>query len=353
MKKFAVVVIALFIFAFILLTDTASFHDVKQYKSEIDYLRNRGVITGYADGTFRPHAPVTRLQAVTMILRSKGITDFAAPDPLLTDMRPGFTGYPEVAKAMELGFIAGKVNADGTKYFDPGATLTRGQFAKLIVESYNLPLDTTYRFYDVPQYVEASSYVSTLAAARITTGYRIDGTFKPNNEMSRQHFAVFMARLLNDKFKSKVPLKNPSYARDPMMMYFYVDGDDKERAVLMRTGKTSGMAEIWRYSHGDSRFDFGQYEDVKGVYSIVKDGVRVLDLKYPVKIGQSWRDPINGRSRITAVGETVTTPAGTFENVVVVEDGHGCVYYYAEHVGLVREVPADGRVFELDEFIWN
>lgn len=118
---------------------TSTFPDVTNYKDEIEYLVNKQVINGYPDGTFKPNRNLTRLQAVRMILREKGITDFTAPDPNLTDMKPGNNGYEEVAKAVEFGIIGGKTAKDGSKYFDPSAPLTRGQMSKILVEGYDLP----------------------------------------------------------------------------------------------------------------------------------------------------------------------------------------------------------------------
>ena len=102
------------------------FTDVYSYKEEIAYLANQGIIQGYPDGTFKPDQNLTRLQAVTMILREKGITDYTAPNPNFTDVLPGNYGYEIIAKAVDLGFVSGKTNKDGTKYFDASSPVTRG-----------------------------------------------------------------------------------------------------------------------------------------------------------------------------------------------------------------------------------
>jgi competence protein ComEC len=180
----------------------SSFQDVTLYEDEINFLSDQGIINGYENGTlFKPKGPIKRLQAVQMILREMGVTNYSgAPNPNFTDMKPGDYGYEEVAKAVQLGFIGGKTATNGSKYFDPWGTLTRGQMAKILVEGYNI--DGTYpkQFSDVGPSHWAVDYVSSLAGSDITTGYQ-DGSFKPENKLQRQHFAVFMARLLNDEFK--------------------------------------------------------------------------------------------------------------------------------------------------------
>jgi len=185
------------------------FPDVTFYKDEITYLTGKKIITGYPDGTFKPKQNLTRLQAVTMILREKGITNFTPPNPNFTDMKPGSYGYEIVAKAVQLGFIGGKTASDGSKFFDPSAPLTRGQMAKILSEGYNLQKTSDVPFIDVSANNGYKDYISTLATENITTGYA-DGSFKSTVNLSRAHFAVFMARLLDDKFKIVTSTKSES-----------------------------------------------------------------------------------------------------------------------------------------------
>lgn len=177
------------------------FKDVKLYEEEITYLSDKGIIKGYEGGYFKPEVSIKRIQAVQMILREKGITDFTAPNPGFTDMKPGDYGYAEVSKAVQLGIIGGKTDAKtGKKYFDPMGTLTRGQMAKILVLAYDIKGTYNGSFTDVSPSSEVHGYVSALAANNITTGYG-DNTFRPNATMSRQHFSLFFARYLNPAFK--------------------------------------------------------------------------------------------------------------------------------------------------------
>jgi competence protein ComEC len=198
-----------FLLAFILVfslftpvTNAASkFPDVDKYIEEIEYLANLGIISGNTDGTFAPEESIQRVHAVQMILREKEIANFNAPNPNFVDIQPGDYGYEEVAKAVELGFIDGTVDAKtGKKYFKPTGTLTRAEMARILVDAYDLEGSYHDNFTDVSSKHWASPYVSTLAANNITVGYP-NGTFKPSVAISREHFAAFMARQLNDEFK--------------------------------------------------------------------------------------------------------------------------------------------------------
>ena len=171
------------------------------FSEEIYYLSGKGIIKGYPDGKFYPKASIKRIDAVRMIIREMNPKDMSAPNPRYSDMNPKSPGYAEFAKAVEIGFISGKVKADGTKYFDPNATMTRAEMAKILVEGYpnNLAYDGNKTFRDVSSKHWAKSYISRLATGQITRGHG-DGTFKPNDDLSREHFSAFMARLLSSNF---------------------------------------------------------------------------------------------------------------------------------------------------------
>lgn len=175
-----------------------SFPDVKEYKAEIEFLTGKGIINGHSDGTFHPKENLKRVHAVEMVLREMGIKNFNAPNPGFVDLKRGQYGYEAVSKAVELGFINGEVRK-GKKYFDPNGTLTRGEMAKILTEAYKLSQDKNIQFKDVSAKHWTKPYVSRLATAGVTNGYP-GNTFKPDENIERQHFAVFMARLLNDEF---------------------------------------------------------------------------------------------------------------------------------------------------------
>ncbi|WP_282020592.1 D-alanyl-D-alanine carboxypeptidase family protein [Planomicrobium okeanokoites] len=173
-----------------------TFPDLKDFKAEIEYLTGLEIIRGYPDGTFRPAASITRLDAVRMILREMKIEDPAASDPGFSDMDSSTEGYAEVAKAVEIGFINGKTTKEGERFFDPKGKLTRAEMAKILTEAYTLVANNNVKFVDVSTGHWANAYISRLATAKVTDGFP-GGYFKPESSLERQHFAVFMARLLN------------------------------------------------------------------------------------------------------------------------------------------------------------
>lgn len=352
MKKIGVFLMA-FVIAFFTLTSSnasaASFSDVKKNKEEIGYLADNKIVGGYPDGTFRPATELTRLQGVRVLLKAKGITNLTAPNPKFTDMSPGSNGYADVAKAVQLGIISGKTKKDGSKYFDPSGKLTRGQMAKIIVETMGYKIDTSHSFRDLPKTSGYYNYVSTLAAERITEGYE-DGTFRPNETVTRQHFSVFVARMLNDKFKPNP--KPKSYLMDNTKDYSW-EYQDKGKTYLSKVSYISRDAhaggilwDLWQESSSDGEvYRFLVREDKDALYLGYPESYFNIEIAYPMYEGKKFEDWASADTyTIVSINRVVTTKAGTFNNVVEVRSGRGATYYYAPNVGLIKSVE-NGKTF--------
>ncbi|MGM9928490.1 MAG: S-layer homology domain-containing protein [Bacillus sp. (in: firmicutes)] len=175
---------------------TNSFPDVSSFKEEIEFLTGEGIIFGFSDGTFRPNAPIQRVQAVVMLMRDLKPELGDAPNPGFSDIKPGDFGYEEVAKAVELGIINGK----GNNKFDPRGNLTRAEMAIILSRAYELGGIYPKGFSDVSMSSVAYWHISTLAANNITVGYP-DGTFRPSQTINRAQFSAFMARILEPGFQ--------------------------------------------------------------------------------------------------------------------------------------------------------
>jgi len=127
-----------------------TFSDVKKEKWYTDYViwaAEKGVVEGYPDGTFRPEAPVTREEAVTILGRYHNKN---APGMIMSDamLRPYYphTDTAEISdwaeKWVHLGMSLGAVHYEEAAldadpetapeyYFRPGDTITRAEAAKV------------------------------------------------------------------------------------------------------------------------------------------------------------------------------------------------------------------------------
>jgi hypothetical protein len=178
-----------------------SFSDVgPRFEEEIEYLTSRNITKGYSNGTFGVNKPVTRGEAVTMIVRELGIPIDGAPNPGFTDFKSGDGFYTQVAHAVKHGIIQGKVAADGSRYFDPKGSLSRSEMAIILAGAYDIPLDRLDVGYkDLPSTMTSKPYINAVANGGVAFGYE-DGTFRPYASITRQEFAAMLARTLSNDF---------------------------------------------------------------------------------------------------------------------------------------------------------
>jgi beta propeller repeat protein len=150
------------------------------------YLASRGVISGYADGTFRPSNLTTRGQLAKIIVLGEGWAIDTSRGPHFSDVPPGAVFYDVIETAVNHGIISGY--ADGS--FRPGNNVTRGQLCKIIVRAQNWAPDTTGgpHFSDVPPDAVFYDVIETAFHHGIISGYA-DGTFRPGNSATRGQIA--------------------------------------------------------------------------------------------------------------------------------------------------------------------
>lgn len=105
----------------------------------------------------------------------------------------------------------GLVSGDEAAQFRPEAPLTRGQLAKLLVTGLGHGADATQlkgaptRFTDVPATHWAAGWVEAMAELGLTTGYP-DGTFHPDEPLTRAEVAVTLARAMGLTVEASVPV---------------------------------------------------------------------------------------------------------------------------------------------------
>ena len=96
---------------------------------------NRGVISGYADGTFRWGNNITRGQLCKIVVLAEGWAINTAGGPHFTDVPASDPFYALVETAFNHQIISGY--ADGT--FRPGNNATRGQISKIVYAAITAP----------------------------------------------------------------------------------------------------------------------------------------------------------------------------------------------------------------------
>ena len=121
---------------------TPTFSDVPAMSPYFYYIENayaHGVVSGYADGTFRPFNSITRAQLSKMIAVAEGWAPIQPNPPSFTDVPSTYWAFGFVEAVHARGVVAGY--ADGT--FQPANEATRGQLSKMLSTAFQVPADGT------------------------------------------------------------------------------------------------------------------------------------------------------------------------------------------------------------------
>jgi len=172
------------------------FPDISGHYAEkhIVQLAESNIVNGYEDGTFRPDGNITRAEFASMIVNAlekgcgyklEGSNTF--PDTI------GHWGENHISKLIACGIVNGY--EDGT--FKPDSAITRGQaaimganmlyYCGISPQSHNSYPDTVGHY--------ADSHIQTLEYYGVTNGYD-DGTFKPDNNVTRGQAAMIIRNCL-------------------------------------------------------------------------------------------------------------------------------------------------------------
>lgn len=170
----------------------------------------RGIISGYADGTFKPNNQVTRGQLAKIVSNAAGFTE--SPDPqIFEDVPSSNTFYEWINRLTRRGYMGGypcggpgEPCTTGMPYFRPSANATRGQTSKIVSNTAGYSEEATDQtFEDVPLTHTFYQEIQRLASRNIMQGYPCGGVgepcisgkpyFRPANNVTRGQSAKIVA----------------------------------------------------------------------------------------------------------------------------------------------------------------
>ncbi|OAT74549.1 S-layer homology domain-containing protein [Parageobacillus thermoglucosidasius] len=164
---------------------------------ETKYLKEKGVITGYSDNTFRPDNYLRRDHLALILAKSLKLKK-VKPFKQFSDVPKDYPYFEAISLVQQAGIM------DGTNgLFRPKEYVTRAQLSKVITKAFGLEGGKIKLFLkDVSEEHWAYEYIRTLAINRIF--WTNDYHYKPNNNATRADFASFMYRALtNTKYSRK------------------------------------------------------------------------------------------------------------------------------------------------------
>lgn len=177
---------------------TLPYHDIStSYAREaISRLHASGIMQGTTATAFSPKRPVTRAEFITVLIRAFGITPTTSAISAYTDVPRSTWYYGAIQAATELGLTNGLGN--GT--FRPDQALTRQEAAVWLGKTLKqaIPAASSLSTYRDNSSIAAwaSPYVTAISALGLMQGS--EGLFHPAQSITRQETAVIFDRLLED-----------------------------------------------------------------------------------------------------------------------------------------------------------
>lgn len=165
---------------------------VNRKAAELNRTDHFAFLVGYTDGTFGPERNMTRAEVTTMFARllTEQIEADKTYSNTFSDVPKGYWAANYIGYMQQFGIITGY--SDGS--FRPDAPVTRAEFAA-IASRFEKLTEGSKSFTDVSDTYWAARYINFAATRGWVTGYS-DGTFKPENTITRAEVAAVTCRLL-------------------------------------------------------------------------------------------------------------------------------------------------------------
>jgi subtilisin family serine protease len=183
---------------------TITFTDVDESNVFYPFIRClacRNIISGYADGTFRPFNDITRGQIAKMVSNSAGFDEEPGPQ-IYEDVPEDSTFYRWINRLTNRGHMGGYdcnsvpeepcIPPDNRPYFRPNTTATRGQLSKIVANAAGLTgTPTGQRYTDVAPGHPFYDWIMRLSDLGAMSGYDCGGPGEPCDDENRPYFRPF------------------------------------------------------------------------------------------------------------------------------------------------------------------
>ncbi len=255
-------------------------------KNYIQVAVNRGIVTGYADGTFRPDAPVTRGEFAKIINRGLGLTN--TTNILFSDLSASQWYYYDVSKAVAAGYMQGYEDFSFRSEWNISRQEAAVVYHKLM-PFYKKNIGLT-RFSDDAR---IALWAKESAMAVVDKGYMIgdeQGRFRPEDPLTRAEACVSIVQFLDGE------------RLNPYSQWVDKADDLQENTIYTATltvDKDADEGSIY-FSHIVSLGDV----------NVQTDNQREVVFN-DAKIQRIWLDNSSGETRIRLTGNT------TIDQVIV------------------------------------
>ena len=227
-------------------------------KPELNKEDHIAYVSGYPDGTVQPEGYITREEVATIFFRL--LTDESRAD-FITDYNP----YPDVASD-RWSYYAITTMTNGNLMlgrtggvFDPGANITRAEFAVVAAQFSNAQYSGPDKFTDISDHW-ARDYINRAANEGWIAGYP-DGTFGPDRFITRAEVMALVNEVLERAPDADYMLDNMTVWPDnPKSAWYYEDVQEA----------TNSHSYVWRNTQHTSE-DWEDFISMRTFKELVRD----------------------------------------------------------------------------------
>ncbi|MGZ9585608.1 S-layer homology domain-containing protein [Paenibacillus marinisediminis] len=296
-------------------------------------MAQKGYISGYQDNSFKPEKPITREEFAKLISVTFSLDLVDVDTPSFSDVQRDRWSFKYVEAAKE--FLTGYYPPKGKPFFSPATKATREDVAVALVKVLGYTpddlqdpyiLDRNFSDVDSISY-NLRDYVAIATENRLIQGYE-DGTFRPENPITRAEVATLLYRVIKDsshdqgeglKLEVSVPEKTTTGT-------FSVEGSTSRNAKVTINGSAVKV--------DDGRF--------KELYKLDEEGRHTITITAKLPSGQEKSVTktivyqIDGpQLRVNDVPETTTKETITISGTVTDKnDSYPVVYLNDEKVSV-------------------
>jgi hypothetical protein len=243
----------------------------------IKVLVEKGIISGYPDGTFRPDQPVTRAEFAALLAKAFDLEPVKAARTF-KDVSGKFWAAPAISKAYQAGFLAGYPN----NTFAPGQNIIRIESLVAISNGSKLQADASAPKIDelftdsaqIPSFGRDAVIAATQKCVTVSVSYPEGKTFNPQSPATRADVAAFIHQALVATGKlSALP------------------GDSPAQKYIVNCGATTTPVANITEKDVIDRIGVGSVPSVEtGVATVVKTSTNrpVAGITTPSAFGANW-----------------------------------------------------------------
>lgn len=240
-KKLAIIISLILVAIFSVNLVAASYKDLDGHWAK-DYIDDGGALELFdkrEDGSFGANEKLSRAELIQAINRLTGVIEES--DISFTDIKEDDPYYKEYKKAVYTGFIEDKADKA-----EPKKLVSRSEAVAMLAIVYGIDAKEDEGVFNDLEGVKEAGYINALNALGLLIGYP-DGTFKPNDNITRAEFISLVAVIYK---RLGTPVRYPAN---------YKDADKSELKKLLMNGMgyakkaSDELAKAYEFAYANAK----------------------------------------------------------------------------------------------------